>query len=280
MNTLNYQDKIIFSVKIPIFLNPNYEMARLIPLPINSTQFVIAPKYLIYNNKNNSMFSTMYKCPVIEEQFVCEIDSINNLKNNTCLGHLIQNKTSYCDIKETGLTTDVFEPEKGFIFVFNGNNLPNISSNQTITNINGSAIIKYNNCTLQINEINYDNTAVSTEEHPDFFLPPIRKLIKNATINILTLERLHLDTLTTSNKLRVVTAGNFRHSTTLYILFTVSLVAVILTWTLRRDTHIFHTGPDHILPIVAPPIPPLWPSLQTGGGRSYRPTSKPPLLHK
>lgn len=145
MNTLNYQDKIIFSVKIPIFLNPNYEMARLIPLPINSTQFVIAPKYLIYNNKNNSMFSTMYKCPVIEEQFVCEIDSINNLKNNTCLGHLIQNKTSYCDIKETGLTTDVFEPEKGFIFVFNGNNLPNISSNQTITNINGSAIIKYNN---------------------------------------------------------------------------------------------------------------------------------------
>lgn len=90
MNTLNYQDKIIFSIKIPIFLSFNYEMARLIPLPINSTQFVIAPKYLIYNNKSNSMFSTMYKCPVIEEQFVCEIDSINNFKNNTCLGHLIQ----------------------------------------------------------------------------------------------------------------------------------------------------------------------------------------------
>ncbi|KAH8295530.1 hypothetical protein KR044_004972, partial [Drosophila immigrans] len=155
--------------------------------------------------------------------------------------------------------------------------------NDNITYVNGSAVIRYINSTLQVNGINYDNTLDQTEEHLDFFLPQMGKLIKNTTTKVLSLEGRHLNTIETSNKIWTVAQKSTQHAATLYAICIILTIAITLAWIFRRKKHTFHTHPEHALPIVMPTIPSLWPSLRTGGGGvtdpsvSYTtPPAKPP----
>ena len=55
----NKENKIIFDIKIPIFDKENFKLTRIIPLPINKTQMLKVPKYILYDNKSN--VSTIYQ---------------------------------------------------------------------------------------------------------------------------------------------------------------------------------------------------------------------------
>lgn len=71
INTLSYEQKIIFNIKVPIFKQPGYTLARLVPLPINNTYFIITPNYLAYNT-NNKKYHMTRRCPKLDDTFLCE----------------------------------------------------------------------------------------------------------------------------------------------------------------------------------------------------------------
>lgn len=270
---------IIFNVKIPIFKKEQYKIARIIPLPINNTHFIVTPNYILYNNKSK-IYPLREKCLNINNKFLCENVNSPTNQNTSCIESLLQEKTSFCDIQETNIITDIFEAEKGYIFIFNAKNTIIKTLNGNDISIVGSVIIKYFNCTLTINGIEYDNTINETIEKFDFFLPPIQKIIKNSTIEVLSLERLHLEAAHTSSRILDFRRQSTQHATTLYILFLLLAVTVVLFWTFRRNIHIVHLPMECQLPVVAPAIPSLWPSLHSRGGGVTNPAPTaaiPPL---
>lgn len=282
LHTTYHNSNIIFNVKIPIFKKEEYKIAKIIPLPINNTYYVVTPNYILYNNKSKT-YPLREKCLKINNIFLCENVNFPTHRNTTCIENLLHEKTSFCDIQETSTITDIFEAEKGYIFIFNAKNTIVKTLNGNGTTINGSAIIKYLNCTLTINGIEYDNTADVTEEEFDFFLPPMQKIIKNTTIEVLSLERLHLEALHTSNKVLNFGRQSTQHAAALYILFLLLTIIAVFFWIFRRNIHIVNLPTEYQLPVVAPVIPSLWPSLHSRGGGVINPAptaaippSKPP----
>nr|CAC79666.1 env protein [Drosophila melanogaster] len=278
MNTLNYEQKIIFNIKVPIFKQPFHTLARLVPLPINNTYFVITPNYLAYNI-NNKKFHMTRKCPKLDNTFLCDENFyVDTPQNNTCLEHLLNGENSSCDVRETGPITDVFEAERGYIFAFNVNKLKVSLTNGSELSIMGSAIIRYINETIQINGIDYDGTVDTFPEQTDFDLPPMRKVTRNTTITVLSLEKLHLEATQTMDKILAVHHNTIQHTWTLYTLLGLVTFLAVILWLHRRTKHIVHIHEDHHVPIYASSIPSLWPSLRTGGGGVTTPPPKPPRL--
>lgn len=282
MNTLSYENNIIFTIQIPIFEKDNYKIARLIPLPINNKYFVMIPNYLIYKNNVNKYYLTQ-NCPKVDDTFICNKDAyINTPQNDTCTQQLLDSKNSSCDVQERGPVADVFEAEKGYIFAFNANNLKAQLKNGSEITINGSAIIKYVNETIRINGIEYDNGVETTFEHLVLILPPLKEMTRNKTVEILSLQNIHLEAIETSNKILTIHQTATQHAWTLYILLGFVAILTVTAWLHRRTKHVFHVQDhNHHLPIYAPAIPSLWPSLQTGEGGVTTVTTppKPPRLH-
>lgn len=81
----------------------------------------------------------------------------NTYSNNKCLLDLKGRKRIKCDMVGTEPTTNVFEAEKGIIFIFNGHNILIRSDCQEDTYINGSVILRYHNCTITINNTEYSD---------------------------------------------------------------------------------------------------------------------------
>lgn len=236
----------------------------------------------MYNNKSK-IYPLREKYLNINNISLCEIVNFPTHRNTTCIKSLLHERTSFCDIQETSTITDIFEAEKGYIFIFNAKNTTIKTVNGNDTTINGSAIIKYLNCTLTINGIEYDNTVDVTEEKFDFFLPPMQNIIKNTTIEAPSLERLHLEALQTSNKILNFGRQSTQHATALYILFLLLTIIAVFFWIFRCNIHIVNLPTEYQLPVVAPVIPSLWPSLHSRGEElptQHRqlpfPPSKPP----
>lgn len=227
-----------------------------------------------------------HKCPKLNDVFLCGEDLYSDVSlNSTCVTHLLNDENSSCNVRETGPIADVFEAEAGYIFAFNVDNLKISLTNGTDLIVNGSVIINYANETLSINGINYDNTIDSSSEQLDLVLPPMQKINKNATVMVLSLERLHLEAAETRNKVIAVRHNTLQHTWSLYILLGLATVSTVILWLQRRTKHVLHVHDIHHIPIYAPPIPSLWPLLRTGEGgvtnppiHNSKPTTKIPLV--
>lgn len=98
LNTYNIQDKIIFEIMIPIFEKQNYKIARIIPLPLNKTFFIIAPKFIAYNDYKIVHLSN--KCQQTANKSICNIESIKTRPTNElCIQNLLKNNHSNCDMQ-------------------------------------------------------------------------------------------------------------------------------------------------------------------------------------
>lgn len=96
MNTLSFEQKIILSIKVPIFKQPMYTLARLVPFQFNNSYLVIAPNYLAYN-VNNKSYHITHKCPKLDDTFLCDENFYTEAPlNNTCVAHLLNGENSSC----------------------------------------------------------------------------------------------------------------------------------------------------------------------------------------
>jgi len=155
------------------------------------------------------------KCPKLGGTFLCDEDFvIDTPQTNTCLTNLLNGKNSSCNVRETGPVTDIFEAERGYIFVFNVNNMKISLTNGSELSITRSAIIRYTNETIQMNGIDYDNTTETFPEQLDFALPPMHEMTRNTTITVLSLEKLHLEAAQTKSKILAVHHNTIRHTWT------------------------------------------------------------------
>ncbi|KAH8295527.1 hypothetical protein KR018_001410, partial [Drosophila ironensis] len=150
------------------------------------------------------------------------------------------------------------------------------------TTINGTAIISYKNCTVEINNITYDDSEVNILEEVKISLPnPSLILGKNDT-GKLNLRHLELQNRNNTQEIFEVKETTTNHLISLYTWLGIASVFLITICLLKRRTIIFTPGEpqQHIVPTV----PSFWPSLYSRGGgvttTASSPTSASPPPNK
>ncbi|KAH8240380.1 hypothetical protein KR032_004905, partial [Drosophila birchii] len=129
------------------------------------------------------------------------------------------------------------------------------------TLLNGSFIIHYMNCTIWINGVEYSDKELVEHDHFTFVLPPVFKITKNQTIKALSLEKLHLEALSTAGK--ITNMENITHYkfTAIYSAISLTLILIVIPRICHKPKTIFLPHPPTVTTLVEPTIPSLWPSL-------------------
>ncbi|KAH8357275.1 hypothetical protein KR200_000406, partial [Drosophila serrata] len=132
--------------------------------------------------------------------------------------------------------------------------------------LNGSFVIRYKNCTLWINGIEYSDRELVEQDHFTFVLPPVGKITKNQTIKTLSLERLHLEALSTVGKITKMNSMTHYKFTAIYSAISLILILIVILRLCHKPRTIFLSHPPTVTTLFEPAIPSLWPSFHSRGG--------------
>lgn len=182
---------IIFSVQIPMVSNNTYSLFHLIPLPINKTLTVITKPYAILNELDIKYFDEA--CPFIEGVFYCrEIINTPEVNEPTCIPNIIKNKPASCKLLEGNQISTIYQPEPNYVLTIN---IPNTtlksSCNIPQSHLEGTMLIHFENCSIEINEISYDSKSSVYWDDITIYPSMLQQINSSKTIEDLNLEKLN-----------------------------------------------------------------------------------------
>lgn len=188
---------IIFNIQIPVITNQTFTFFHLIKTPINKTLEIISKDYVLYN-KNELLFADR-KCKEIETIFFCKDLSREQFEMNyNCIKDIFNNKTSAsCHLKDVGEKVDIIRSDENYLILINSpvEQLTTICDNNTEKYfVNGTILIRYENCKIEINNIWYSNIRNIHWDKSYFFETPIQhdtKIVPLSKKNELTLPKLN-----------------------------------------------------------------------------------------
>lgn len=274
--TLNaiMQDKdIIFTIKIPILTSDTYQLIRLIPLPINNTQFIVAPNYVASKNTQTLYFTE--PCNRIDQVNICDLQQATfDTPNQECIKRILSNHTATCKVIETRRSGEIFEPQKGHIFVFNAPDLVVNSDCGEELIVPRSAILHYSNCSVTLDGRTFDNTLMSMEDVVNITVPDFPNIRTNLSRSNFNLDRLIMEDINTEFQIWNTQKLYGTHFKILYACLSMALLVGIVALVCTKRRTIFVPAVTPVIPERT--IPSLWPSLQSRGGGVTTAPSPPP----
>jgi len=172
-----------------------YTLTHIVPLPLNKTKFLIVPNYILHD-KDKQILYVEDKCPKIHRTYICEgARTQTKLINIHCLDGILRNQTATCDVKDVGQQEMIKEIEQRYIFIFNTINTHITSSCQEPFTINGSAKLTFNNCTVKVNGLTYDDTVMEFDQETKMCVKSFEQMNIKNTFEDINLHKLHLQAL-------------------------------------------------------------------------------------
>jgi len=263
---------IIFSIKLPVFKKGTYSLQRIIALPMNKTEYVLAPEYIV--NNEEEIYYYKEKCLKIRNLFTCKNEKIVNQVNEKCIRKLISGEEASCETKDVGLVSRIFEPEEGYIAIFNGENIKVQTDCGHERTINGSALITFRECRAMVKNIQYGTLEKLGTVRLNLQIPQIKAIQKNRTTQELGIHELKMEDIETKIQINRIQTGTAIHATATYTMLTVLLIVVTAVACLSKRTTTFTPAAPltSFTPTIGPPatftptIAPLWSVVQSEGG--------------
>jgi len=272
--------KIIFHIKIPIFDKYTYTLSHLIKLPINGTNFLTLPKYILYDDKFNYMLSFQEKCSRIHGTYICDPGTAeSNMDNRECVKQVLQGMNPVCEAKIINTDEAVVEPEQQWIVIISKNQLRAEPSCAEPFTIEGTTIINHINCSIFIDGTKYDDSELFYQERIKLSLPVTKNISINATSEDLSLSKIVLHLQENKAKIFQVKESTINLRFITYASSIILVIFILYALAVRRNTTYL---PNPVTSVnYVPSIPSLWPSLYSRGGgvttsTSTSPPPKPP----
>lgn len=273
LNAIMQNKDIIFTIKIPILTSDNYQLTKLIPLPINNTQFIVAPNYIASKNTQTLYFTE--PCNRVDQVNICDLQRATfDTPNQVCIKRILANRTATCSTVETRRRREIFEPQKGHIFIFNAPDLMVNSDCGQELRVPRSAIIHYANCSVTLDGRTFDNTIISIEDVVNVTAPEFPNIITNLSRSDFNLDRLIMEDINTEFQIWNTQKLYGTHFKILYACLSMAfLVGIVALACIKKKTILISA----VTPIIPErTIPSLWPSLQSRGGGVTTAPSPPP----
>jgi len=149
---------------------------------MNNTEFVITPNnVLIHGNKIHYYKG---KCQLVRKIYICKNDKSISQINSKCITRLLRGKEAECETKDVGLVATIFEPEAGYIAIFNGGNV----KLQTDCGVQNKAMV---------NNVQYEAVEMLGRAELKLNIPRIETIKRNRTTQELGIHELRMEDLET-----------------------------------------------------------------------------------
>lgn len=257
---------IIFNIQIPILSPENYKIYHIIPLLINNSLEINVSPYLVYNEQKIQYLTEL--CPNVENTFLCEATVYQEeTAKSQCIGRLFNNKQATCQMNDVGPKQYTKLLENNTILLSNS---PKILVTSTCRNTTfeaqGTLLIKFQNCSVNINDVWYDGDTSEFWDHT-YMLPMMTPTFNSSSTNeVLSLQKLQHMSIKISDTLIQTRTQHLNNQiitySTLIVLTIVTTLAIIM---LKRRKNIVNylIRDDNI---ASPTSKSLWPSLYLKGG--------------
>lgn len=174
LSTIINNTDILFLIKLPLFKKEIFSFRRLIPLPMNNTEFVITPNnVLIHGNKIHYYKG---KCQLVRKIYICKNDKSISQINSKCITRLLRGKEAECETKDVGLVATIFEPEAGYVKL------------QTDCGVQNKAMV---------NNVQYEAVEMLGRAELKLNIPRIETIKRNRTTQELGIHELRMEDLET-----------------------------------------------------------------------------------
>lgn len=204
---------LIFSIKIPNFSQETFSYYYIKLIPINKTNFLEEkPKsqYLILNQENYQYLTN--PCIKIGNTQYCKGNKLQNIKDE-CIPRILNNKDASCNLVKTTFEPEINQIFQNYIYISTINSISFTSTcNQKTKILPEIALMKFNNCSIIINNITYNNNEVMFYEKEINILPYGEFKINNTKIK-LSLPEIHEITIDNNEQIKLL---NVHHNNNMY----------------------------------------------------------------
>lgn len=222
---------LLFVIKIPKFYPETFKEFLLEPIPNIENKSLDVPHDRILKGNKEAYFE-IQKCYIVNKIKYCNLNELKNITDDKCFVNVLNNKKSMCNFNKIDHNNEIKQISKNYIIIKNSNHL-NVKSNCNLNrNISGTALIKINNCSIEINGINY--VSFNTIFNEDFFIIPLNKLdFKENThyqqkINLETLKEFNIENGNKIEELHTISKINEPTQYSLILLLTATIIIFIV----------------------------------------------------
>lgn len=202
VNVLTNYSNILYVIKIPVTKFDIYENMIIRPVIKNNSVIHLNYKEILYHG--DEMYSVKEKCKIHNNIKICKKEQLNNLSEDECIKHILQDKNSSCIKSNAEHVPNIEEISDGILFLNNINKT--IISPTMNYHLEGTYLIRFSNATLKIDEETYFSL-----EAPEM-IPLMNKMqgtpFEKSRLHILSLEslqELHLDNIKSIHFIKKVT---------------------------------------------------------------------------
>lgn len=259
--------KIIFNIQIPNLSHENFSLYHVIPLPINQTKEIETKPYLIHNSESVQYFDKV--CPKIEGVYYCKTPAYEEkTKDSACIRHLMNNEPANCTIYDVGKIQTIVQPEPNYILLVNVPvTLINSTCSKNPQTVQGTILIQYKHCEIEINGITYRDTTNTFWDEIHILPTSYTKsnIITEVTVEKLNMEKMKEYHFKNKQEIENLRSESFTRDSYAFIsllifgVFIISIAAYVFIFKIRYIVNDSN-------PTAPAPSNSLWPSLYSKGG--------------
>lgn len=215
-------ENVIYIVNLPLTGSSNFEVLTLrnnkrqnpaIELPFNT---------ILYNHE--FIYGITQPCKLISRTHLCNNKNLRDITNSTCIPKIIRGQTATCKKLARSSSTVIEELDEGIIFLNNFQG--KIKGSCGENNLNGTFIIKYNNCSIEINDQWYSSQETKITAVPQIYQTNWQHNLNQSELSLDELQELHLNNTQIIELIKVHAHAN---SFSLSLLFVILLIIFIVT---------------------------------------------------
>ncbi|XP_055542342.1 uncharacterized protein LOC129728013 [Wyeomyia smithii] len=164
IETHHENSKMIFIIKIPIFLSEHFQYIKFETLPFfNRT---ISTFYNLAVLSKTQTFAVKNDCTIVENYRICKRQEIVNITGDGCIDNALQGINASCPYEEHRNEMDIKPIDDHTLIIRNAVQPVLLDSDCNIKSrqIAGTLLFSYPNCSVSINGIEYDDRK-TTDYH-------------------------------------------------------------------------------------------------------------------
>lgn len=193
---------IVFSIIIPQYSKDIFQHIKLYPLTVNQTYTIKIPSKFIHTHQKIAKYSNE-PCDKIDNTYFCNKEEIYEAQDK-CIEHIVTNQPAQCTLTEGKTINYIQQIEQKFIIVNVNETLEYRTdcTNQTSKNLPRQCLITFQNCTITIKGITYNN--LHREYQGTYSYVPFNEIIITNTTKVLDPEIITNIAIDNMNKLNYV----------------------------------------------------------------------------
>lgn len=227
VETHHEKSKIIFIVKIPIFLPGLFKYIKFETIPKESK--IIATPFNVAIVSRELSFATDRECLIVEQYRICRRQELTNVTGDGCIHNALRGDNASCPYTNQRDDMDIKLIDSHTLVIRNAIKPTLLSSDCNVKTrmVTGTLLVRYPNCSLVINGGKYEDEK-TVHNHEVTIVPTIGVEFKATTIfDKLDLEK--VDSLRIENRKQIESLQRehiiLQHTTT--IIFTTIVIIII-----------------------------------------------------